>query len=66
MKDIKGIDVTVNDHVVYVVNAQRSPALATGVVTSIYTDDKACSVKRDGVPCQTDSHVKAYRIMKIQ
>lgn len=66
MKDIKGIEVNAGDHVVYVVNAQRSPALATGVVTSIYADDKSCSVRRDGVPCQTDSHVKAYRIMKIQ
>lgn len=59
MKDIKGTPLKVGDTVAFIENANSSPTLSIGKITSIYKKGDSCSV--DGHP-----HVYEHRILKLQ
>lgn len=59
MKDCKGVELKIGDHVVYIKNKTRNARLDTGKVQKFYMNKgiEECSV--DG-----QSHVTSARIMK--
>lgn len=58
MVDVKGKELAIGDHVVFIYGANSRPVLRTGRVTNIASSNMECSV--DGKP-----HIYTRRVMKI-